>query len=165
MSSVPTPLLVVPTGAANLAAVFACFRRLGAEPVLSSDPDRIAEAERVILPGVGAFGPARAALVDSGADRALVARIEADRPTLAICLGMHLLCEGSDEALPSAPGSAGADGDEAGGVGGPGAVYGPDGAGGPASDQGLSVLPGRATRFTGATKNPIAGFQRLPRNW
>jgi len=134
VSSVPTPLLVVPTGAANLAAVFACFRRFGAEPVLSSHPERIATAERVILPGVGAFGPARTALAESGADAALVARIEADRPTLGICLGMHLLSEGSDEAP----------GDDAGCGGG-----------------GLAVLPGRATRFTGDVRIPQMGWNRV----
>ena len=102
----PSPaLLVVPTGAANLAAVSACFRRLGAEPVLSSDPDRIAEAGRVVLPGVGAFGPAWAALTASGSAAALRNRIAADRPTLGICLGMHLFAEGSEES--DAPGGLG----------------------------------------------------------
>ena len=82
MSSSRSWLLVVPTGAANLAAVFAAFRRIGTEPVLSSDPDRIRAAKRVVLPGVGAFGPARVALAESGADEALLDRTNADESTL-----------------------------------------------------------------------------------
>jgi imidazole glycerol phosphate synthase glutamine amidotransferase subunit len=98
MSSSRSRLLVVPTGAANLAAVFAAFRRIGTEPVLSSDPDRIRAAKRVVLPGVGAFGPARVALAESGADEALLDRTNAEESTLGICLGMHLFAEGSQEA-------------------------------------------------------------------
>ena len=44
----PPDVLVVPTGTANLAAVIACFRRLGAEAAVSCDADRIAEADRVV---------------------------------------------------------------------------------------------------------------------
>ena len=80
----PPDVLVVPTGTANLAAVIACFRRLGAEAAVSCDADRIAEADRVVLPGVGAFEPAWTALSSSGAAQALRERISADRTTLVI---------------------------------------------------------------------------------
>ena len=101
----PPDVLVVPTGTANLAAVIACFRRLGAEAAVSCDADRIAEADRVVLPGVGAFEPAWTALSSSGAAQALRERISADRATLGICLGMQLLAEGSTES--NVPGGLG----------------------------------------------------------
>jgi imidazole glycerol-phosphate synthase subunit HisH len=94
---------VVPTGAANLASVRAAFERLGAAVVLADEPAAIRDAERVVLPGVGAFGPAAARLRATGAAEAVVERVAAGRPTLAVCLGMQLLFEASDEA-PGQPG-------------------------------------------------------------
>lgn len=94
---------VVRTGTANLASVCAGLRRIGARPRLSEDPNEIRAADRVVLPGVGAFGAALARLAESGLVAVLRERIKAGRSTLAICLGMQLLCEGSDET----PGAAG----------------------------------------------------------
>lgn len=91
-------LVIVPTGVANLASVRAAFRRLLVEPEVTADPDRIAAASHVMLPGVGAFGPALAALRAGGADRAIVARIARDRPTIAICVGHQLLFRASEES-------------------------------------------------------------------
>ncbi len=93
---------VVRTGTANLASVVAGLRRVDAEPVLCADPDLLAKADRVVLPGVGALAAAMETL-RGGLGDALAARIRAGRPTLAICLGMQLLLEGSDES----PGVAG----------------------------------------------------------
>ncbi len=92
------PVVVVPTGTANLASVRAAFARLGREVELSGEPGAIAAAEHVFLPGVGAFGAAMATLVASGADTALERRIAADAPTMAICVGHQLLFEASEES-------------------------------------------------------------------
>lgn len=96
-------VLVIRTGTANTSSVLAAFHRLGAEVELVDEPARILGAERVVLPGVGAFAAAMSSLKARGLDEALVRRIEADRPTLGICLGLQLLCEGSEES-PGVPG-------------------------------------------------------------
>ena len=90
---------IIATGAANLASVKAALRRAGAEPVLATRAAEVNAAERLLLPGVGAFGPARERLAAWGVDGALVARARAGVPLLAICLGMQLLADGSEEAL------------------------------------------------------------------
>jgi cyclase len=96
-------IAIVETGLANVASVAAAFQRLGATVVRTVDPDLVATAEHVVLPGVGSFGSGRAALAQTGLDRVLVRRIQEDRPTLGICLGFQLLAEASEES----PGVAG----------------------------------------------------------
>ena len=91
-------VVIVRTGAANLASVRAAFVRLGRSVAISSDPDLVAAAEHVVLPGVGAFGPAAAVLHASGLADALTQRVQADKPLLGICLGLQLLCANSEES-------------------------------------------------------------------
>jgi imidazole glycerol phosphate synthase glutamine amidotransferase subunit len=90
-------VVIVPTGTANIASVKAAFRRLGAEPRVSERSADVAGASHVMLPGVGAFGPAMQRLVEHGLDTTLRERIAEDRPTIAICVGHQLLFESSDE--------------------------------------------------------------------
>lgn len=89
---------IIETGVANIASLFAGFRRLGAAPALTTDPDVVRTADRVVLPGVGAFAAGVARLRDRGLAPPLRERIAADRPTLAVCLGLQLLCESSEES-------------------------------------------------------------------
>lgn len=96
-------VVVVPTGTANLASVRAAFRRLGHETRITGEPGMIRDARHVFLPGVGAFGAAMAILRQIGAAEALIERIGADRPTMAICVGHQLLFEASEES-PGVPG-------------------------------------------------------------
>lgn len=96
-------VVIVPTGTANIASVEAAFRRLGATPVRASRPDQVTAADRVVLPGVGAFGAAMAAIDQNGMCDAIRERIESDGPTLAVCVGMQLLAEKSEES-PEASG-------------------------------------------------------------
>jgi imidazole glycerol phosphate synthase glutamine amidotransferase subunit len=98
-------VLVVATGVANAASVLAALARAGATARVSSDPAAIAAASHVVLPGVGAFGPAVRALEECGAADALRERFESGAPFLAICLGMQLLFEASEES-PEARGLA-----------------------------------------------------------
>lgn len=89
---------LIETGLANMASVAAAFRRLGASVTVTREPAAVEAAARVVLPGVGAFGPAMETLHAAGLVDVLRARITALRPTLAICLGMQLLAKGSDES-------------------------------------------------------------------
>lgn len=89
---------IIETGLANQASVSAAFRRLGAQVVITQDPAVVRDADRLVLPGVGAFGPGMAVLRSAGLTEVLRARITALRPTLAICLGMQLLATTSAES-------------------------------------------------------------------
>jgi imidazole glycerol phosphate synthase glutamine amidotransferase subunit len=97
------PVVIVPTGTANLASVEACFKRLGYDTILCSSAEEIEGARRVVLPGVGTFGSAASRLNADGIDEALRRRFADGRPTMAICVGMQLLAESSEES-PNAAG-------------------------------------------------------------
>ena len=94
---------VVRTSTANLASVLTGFERLGCRVRTTADAREVEEAERLVLPGVGAFAAAQRALAAHGLEDALRDRIERGRPTLGICLGMQLMAHGSEEA-PGVPG-------------------------------------------------------------
>ena len=87
---------IVDYGVGNLFSLACSFRAIGAETEITRDPARIEAAERVILPGVGAFGDAMDKLKATGLISVL--KREAERkPFLGICLGMQLLFEESEE--------------------------------------------------------------------
>jgi imidazole glycerol phosphate synthase glutamine amidotransferase subunit len=88
---------VVRTGVANLASMLAGLERVGATPVLTADATEVLRAERLVLPGVGAFGAAMAELHRLGLVDALRERIAQGRPTLTVCLGLQLLAHASEE--------------------------------------------------------------------
>ncbi|MCH7583672.1 MAG: imidazole glycerol phosphate synthase subunit HisH [Acidobacteria bacterium] len=90
---------VVPTGTANMASVAAAFNRLRTDVRLASTPDEIRQADQLVVPGVGAFAAAMGHIDEHRWRSSLVDRIEAGRPTLAICVGMQLLCERSEENI------------------------------------------------------------------
>lgn len=96
-------VVVVRTGTANLASVLAGLRRVGADTVVTDDRTDVASASRLVLPGVGAFGAAMQRLAACDLVEPLAQRVRAGRSTLAICLGLQVLCESSTES----PGVAG----------------------------------------------------------
>ena len=93
-----TTVAMVPTGTANTASVTAAFQRLGVTVSEVSAPGEVTSADALVLPGVGAFGAAISQVDALGLRRSLQDRIEADRPTLAICVGMQLLSLASEES-------------------------------------------------------------------
>lgn len=90
-------VVIVETGLANVASIKAGLQRSGASSRFAGSAKDIEEASHVILPGVGAFGAGMKRLLEDGYAEALVRRIEANRPTLAVCLGLQLLAQSSDE--------------------------------------------------------------------
>lgn len=85
---------VIKLGVGNTASVMLALERLNARAVLTSDPERIADATRVILPGVGAAAHAMKLLDDTGLNPVLR---RFTRPLLGICLGQQLLFDRSEE--------------------------------------------------------------------
>ncbi|MEJ2467673.1 MAG: imidazole glycerol phosphate synthase subunit HisH [Campylobacterales bacterium] len=85
----------------NLASVKNAFALLGESVAVESDPDKLAGYDRLILPGVGAFGDAMEHLRERGMDEALKAYAGSGKPMLGICLGMQLLFESSEEFGPN----------------------------------------------------------------
>ncbi|MBT8261516.1 MAG: imidazole glycerol phosphate synthase subunit HisH [Bacteroidia bacterium] len=81
-------------GAGNVKNIQFAFERFGFSPILSSDPDEIMGADKVIFPGVGEASSAMKKLRHSGLDRVIP---NLTQPVLGICLGMQLLCDISEE--------------------------------------------------------------------
>ena len=90
-------IAIIDYGMGNLASVSKALTYLGYESEITSDPETIGRADGVILPGVGAFGPAMEALKSKGLDIAVKEYVKTGKPFLGICLGMQLLMSGSEE--------------------------------------------------------------------
>ena len=90
-------IAIVDYGVGNLFSLSSSFRAIGFEAVISSDPAVISAADKIILPGVGAFEDAAKKLFDSGLFDLVIREAEKGKPILGICLGMQLLFERSFE--------------------------------------------------------------------
>ena len=90
-------IAVMDYGMGNLRSVQKALEYLGQEAVITDDPDRVVSADRVILPGVGAFRDAMSRLKNTGLDKAALEVVKRNTPLLGICLGMQLLFEASEE--------------------------------------------------------------------
>jgi imidazole glycerol-phosphate synthase subunit HisH len=96
-SKVAPMVAIVDYGAGNLNSVKKAFDYLGAEVTVTTQPETIATADKIVLPGVGHFS-ALSGLDDTGLRDAVLQSASAGKPFLGICLGMQWLFEGSDEA-------------------------------------------------------------------
>lgn len=90
-------IAIIDYGVGNLFSLKSSFAAIGKEVTVTSDKDEILRAERVILPGVGAFSDAAAKLRESGLDGTVKEFAASGRPLLGICLGMQLLFDVSFE--------------------------------------------------------------------
>ncbi|OCW57004.1 imidazole glycerol phosphate synthase subunit HisH [Hoeflea olei] len=92
-----TSVVVVDYGIGNVFSVCNALKQAGCEPNLTRAASDILSADKVILPGVGAFGRAIGALRDLGLDETLRRFVDTGRPFLGICIGMQLLMDRSTE--------------------------------------------------------------------
>ena len=88
---------IVDYGVGNLFSLKSSLAAIGAEVTVTGDADVIRSADRIILPGVGAFGDAAAKLRESGLDKVVTNEAKKGKPLMGICLGMQLLLEKSFE--------------------------------------------------------------------
>src|SRR4051794_29972162 len=84
-------IAIVDYGMANLRSVQKAFEQVGHRAAIISQPDEIDKADKIVLPGVGAFADAVATLRDSGLAEPILKHIQSGRPFLGICLGLQML--------------------------------------------------------------------------
>jgi len=90
-------IAIVDYNMGNLASVINAFESIGAKIAVESEPNRLKDYDKLILPGVGAFGDAMEHLKSNGMDIAVKEYAKSGKPLLGICLGMQLLFESSQE--------------------------------------------------------------------
>lgn len=90
-------IAIIDYGVGNLFSLSSSLKAIGAESVITSDADIIRNADKLILPGVGAFGDARAKLAKNGLDNVVIEEARGGKPLMGICLGMQMLFEKSYE--------------------------------------------------------------------
>ena len=103
-------IAIIDYGVGNLFSLKSSFAAIGADTVVTGDPAIIRSAEKLVLPGVGAFGDAAALLRRNGLDKLVKEEASGGKPLLGICLGMQLLFDysleyGRHEGLGLIPGS------------------------------------------------------------
>ena len=90
-------IAIIDYGVGNLFSLRSSLAKIGADALVTADPQVIAQADKLILPGVGAFADAAQKLRDSGLDAVIKAEAAAGKPIMGICLGMQMLFEKSYE--------------------------------------------------------------------
>jgi len=131
MSDTPAEVVVVDYGLGNLRSVTRGLERAGASVLLADDPAAFADADGLVLPGVGAFSEG---MDNAGPFRdALVEQAESGTPLFGICLGMQMLLSTSEEAKHAGEGGV----------------------------EGLDLIPGTNVRFPESVKVPQMGWNRL----
>ena len=90
-------IAIIDYGVGNLFSLRSSLNKIGADTVVTADPAVITKADKLILPGVGAFADAARKLRDSGLDAVIKAEAAAGKPIMGICLGMQMLFEKSYE--------------------------------------------------------------------
>ena len=104
-------IAVIDYGVGNLFSLTSSLSRIGAESVVTGDADVIRRADKILLPGVGAFSDAKRKLAESGLDKVILDEVRGGKKIFGICLGMQMLFEksyeyGEHEGLGLIPGRA-----------------------------------------------------------
>ena len=86
-------IAIIDYGVGNLFSLVSSFKSIGVEAVVTDSEDVIRAADKLILPGVGAFGDARGKLAETGMDKLVLEEAQKGKPIMGICLGMQLLFE------------------------------------------------------------------------
>jgi imidazole glycerol-phosphate synthase subunit HisH len=90
-------LAIIDYGVGNLRSVEKAFEAVGAPAVVTGDAGAIREADRLVLPGVGAFGECARRLRESGLDQLVLEAAQADKPILGLCVGLQLMFDEGHE--------------------------------------------------------------------
>lgn len=90
-------IAIIDYGVGNLFSLTSSFRAIGADVVVTNDIDTIKTADKLVLPGVGAFRDAAQKLRESGMDKIILEEVACGKPIMGICLGMQLLFDKSYE--------------------------------------------------------------------
>jgi glutamine amidotransferase len=90
-------IAVLDYGSGNLHSVSRAIAHVGGEPDVTDDPDRVASADALVIPGVGHFGHCVRAIRARGLDDAVAGFVGTGRPVVGVCVGMQVLFEGSQE--------------------------------------------------------------------
>jgi glutamine amidotransferase len=90
-------IAIVDYGVGNLFSLISSFNKIGADIVVTADPEIIKSADGIILPGVGAFQDAARKLRDSGLDKVIISEAQNGKKLMGICLGMQMLFQQSYE--------------------------------------------------------------------
>ena len=90
-------IAVIDYGVGNLFSLTSSLKAIGADCIVTGSPDEIRAADKIILPGVGAFEDAKRKLSESGLDKVIISEVEAGKKIFGICLGMQMLFEKSYE--------------------------------------------------------------------
>ncbi len=127
-------IAIIDYGVGNLRSVEKAFTYLGRRAVVTSDPEIVRGADRVVLPGVGAFGKSMESLARAGMVQVVKEVVASGRPFLGICLGLQMLFEESAE------------------------VFGPE----TTRVKGLGIIPGQVLRFNSKRlKVPQIGWNQI----
>jgi glutamine amidotransferase len=84
-------IVIVDYGMANLRSVQKAYEKVGCVAEITGDPNRVAEADKLVLPGVGAFRDAIARLHETGLTAPILAHLRSGKPFFGVCLGLQLL--------------------------------------------------------------------------
>lgn len=90
-------IAIIDSGVNNIRSVQNALTHVGAQVIVARHPDQLSGADKIVLPGVGAFGAGITALRKAGFEAPIKAAVDAGTPLLGICLGMQFLFERSDE--------------------------------------------------------------------